>query len=155
MHACVCACVSSLGEVGVLTSSEPPCMFTSATNEELNKTGEEKPSLSHSLSGEHWLDHSDTLTSSHCTFQYGRNIQLHPVCVSAVAPECVTRHIRCMLTSNNRTRHEEQLVSLGHLGVWSWGLRGIFWLAALTWSPLASSQSSWLHLSYFLVLLPY
>lgn len=36
-----CVCVSSLEEVGVLTSSEPPCMFTSATNEELNK-GEEK-----------------------------------------------------------------------------------------------------------------
>lgn len=45
--------------------------------------------------------------------------------VSAVAPECVTRHIWCMLTTNDRTRHGEQLanVSLWHLGVWSWGLR--------------------------------
>ena len=34
---CVRACVSSLKETDVSTSSEPPCMFTSATNEELNK----------------------------------------------------------------------------------------------------------------------
>lgn len=69
------------------------------------------------------LGHSYFLTL--CTFQHGRNVQLHPVCLSAVAPEWVTGHIRSMLTTNDRTRHGEQLanVSLWHLGVWSWGLR--------------------------------